>query len=114
MIYTHYDFLDLAPGASIARIETAYARVLERFGYGASESGQDMGGLVRAIHAAYEVLSDPDARRRYDVALAAEAARADAELAESLSRIEEQQRRGLRVVQDVPAQMARIFTAMAA
>src|SRR3974390_3059360 len=80
VIYTHYDYLDLAPGASTARIEAAYAQVLERFGYGGADLEQDMGGLVRMIHAAYEVLSDPQKRRRYDEELAREAALADAEL----------------------------------
>ena len=42
MNYTHYDYLDLAPGASAARIETAYAAVLERFQYGATDAGQDL------------------------------------------------------------------------
>ena len=59
MTYTHYDYLDLAPGASSARIEAAYAAVLERFQYGATDASQDMSGLVRMIHAAYEVLSSP-------------------------------------------------------
>ena len=80
MTYTYYDYLDLAPGASRARIDAAYASVLERFGYGATESGQDLSGLVRMIHAAYEVLSNPDARSRYDQQLARDAAFADAEL----------------------------------
>ena len=80
LIYTHYDYLDLVPGASTARIEAAYAQVLERFGYGGADIEQDMGGLVRMIHAAYEVLSDPQKRRRYDEELAREAALADAEL----------------------------------
>jgi DnaJ-class molecular chaperone len=80
VIYTHYDYLDLVPGASTARIEAAYAQVLERFGYGGADIEQDMGGLVRMIHAAYEVLSDPQKRRRYDEELAREAALADAEL----------------------------------
>jgi DnaJ-class molecular chaperone len=80
VIYTHYDYLDLAPGASTARIEAAYAQMLERFGYGGADMEQDMGGLVRMIHAAYEVLSDPQQRRRYDEELAREAALADAEL----------------------------------
>ena len=60
MNYTHYDYLDLAPGASPARIEAAYAAVLERFQYGATDAGQDLSGLVRMIHAAYEVLSSPE------------------------------------------------------
>ena len=86
MNYTHYDYLDLAPGASAARIEAAYAQLLERFGYGATEAGQDLGGLVRMIHAAYEVLSNPDSRRQYDATLDQEAAMADAELKAALDR----------------------------
>ena len=56
MTYTHYDYLDLAPGASPARIEAAYAAVLERFQYGAGDADQDLSGLIRMIHAAYDVL----------------------------------------------------------
>jgi DnaJ-class molecular chaperone len=72
--YTHYDYLDLAPGASTARIEAAYAQVLQRFQFGHTDAGQDLSGLVRMIHSAYRVLSDPDARRAYDEQLAHEAA----------------------------------------
>jgi DnaJ-class molecular chaperone len=82
--YTHYDYLDLAPGASPARIEAAYAAVLERFEYGATEAGQDLSGLVRMIHAAYEVLSNAERRRSYDMQLARDAAEADAELKSTL------------------------------
>jgi len=82
--YTHYDYLDLAPGASPARIEAAYAAVLERFQYGATEAGQDLSGLVRMIHAAYEVLSNAERRRSYDMQLAQDAAEADAELKSTL------------------------------
>ena len=66
MNYTHYDYLELPPGSSPARIEAAYAKLLERFGYGRSEAGQDMAGLVRMIHAAYDVLHDDAARAAYD------------------------------------------------
>ena len=111
MNYTHYDYLDLAPGASPARIEAAYAAVLERFQYGATDAGQDLSGLVRMIHAAYEVLSDPDRRRRYDAQLAHEAAEADAELKSTLDM---QPAFGARHVQDVPRRCARRFRALAA
>ena len=84
MSYTYYDYLELPPGASPAQIEARYVALLERFGYGTTDAGQDMSGLVRMIHAAYEVLSNPDARRSYDAALAQEAAMADAELKASL------------------------------
>ena len=109
MNYTHYDYLDLAPGAPRDRVEVAYARVLERFNYGASGS-QDLSGLVRMIHAAYAVLSDPDARRDYDAQLAREAAAADLELKDALdSRASVTSRR----VQ-VPAALHCIYSAAAA
>lgn len=111
MTYTYYDYLDLPPGASSARIETAYAQVLERFGYDASEAGQDLSGLVRMIHAAYETLSNADARRRYDNQLNQEAAMADAELKATL---DQQARRLPRRVQDVPVPLESVFRALAA
>ena len=84
--YTHYDYLEIAPGASPARIEAAYAQLLERFGYGVTGAGQDLSGLVREIHAAYDVLSHPDRRAAYDAALARQAEAADAELKSMLDR----------------------------
>src|SRR5512141_249480 len=84
--YTHYDWLDLAPGASPSRIDAAYTKLLERFGYGTTDAGQDLSGMVRLIHAAYETLSDPQARSAYDARLAQEAAMADAELKAALDR----------------------------
>lgn len=84
MNYTHYDYLDLAPGASTARVEAAYAQVLQRYQFGWTDAGQDLSGLVRRIHAAYQVLSDPAARHAYDEQLAKEAAVADEELKAAL------------------------------
>jgi DnaJ-class molecular chaperone len=43
-----------------------------------------MSGLLAMVHSAYKVLSDPEARQRYDAALAREAAMADAELKATL------------------------------
>ena len=111
MTYTYYDYLDLAPGASPARIEAAYAAVLERFEYGATDAGQDLTGLVRMIHAAYEVLSSPDSRRSYDAQLAHEAAEADAELKKTL---DARPAEGTRLVQDVPAALRATITPLAA
>ncbi|MFO1310891.1 MAG: hypothetical protein U1F41_02380 [Burkholderiales bacterium] len=111
MTYTYYDYLDLAPGASPARIEAAYAAVLERFQYGATEAGQDLSGLVRMIHAAYDVLSSPERRRSYDAQLAREAADADAELKKTL---DAQPVAGTRLVQDVPAALRSAITPLAA
>ena len=111
MTDTHYGYLDLAPGASPARIEAAYAAVLERFQYGASDASQDLSGLVRMIHAAYEVLSSPDRRRGYDSQLALQAAEADAELKSTL---DAQPVAGTRYVQDVPQSLRSVFTSLAA
>jgi DnaJ-class molecular chaperone len=109
--YTHYDYLDLAPGASTARIEAAYAQVLQRFQFGRTDTGQDLSGLVRMIHAAYRVLSDPDARRAYDEQLAREAAVADAELKAEL---DAQAQRPARHSQDVPAALRLVLNQLAA
>lgn len=103
MNYTHYDYLELAPGASRARIEAAYAALLERFRYGKTDAGQDLSGLVRMIHAAYEVLSDPQRRRAYDAELVQAAARADTELKHAL---DAQAAQLPRRVQDVPPGLA--------
>lgn len=111
MTYTHYDYLDLAPGASTARIEAAYAAVLERFNYGGTDNGQDLSGLVRRIHAAYEILSSPEQRQRYDAELARDAASADAELKAAL---DAQPVAGTRLVQDVPAALRNTAVTMAA
>jgi curved DNA-binding protein CbpA len=78
--YTHYDYLELAPGASRAAIDAAYARRLEQLGYGTRGAGNDHAALLRCVHQAYEVLADPIARKSYDARLAQEAALADAEL----------------------------------
>jgi DnaJ-class molecular chaperone len=109
--YTHYDFLEIAPGADSARVEAAYVALLERMSFGASESGQDLSGLVRRIHAAYDVLSDPDKREAYDAMLAAEAEEADIELK---SMLDKPGARSTRRVQDVPPPLAAAFAPMAA
>ena len=111
MSYTFYDYLDLPPGAAPTQIEANYVALLERFGYGTTEAGQDMSGLVRMIHTAYEVLSNSDARERYDAELMQEAAMADAELKASL----DQQASGTRRrVQNPPAALRNALSAVAA
>ena len=40
--YTHYDYLELAPGASRARIEAAYAALLERFSYARADGRREL------------------------------------------------------------------------
>ena len=111
MNYTHYDYLELAPGASPARIEAAYAAVLEKFQYGCTDAGQDLSGLVRMIHAAYDVLSHSERRRAYDAELAESAARADRELKAAL---DAQATTQGRFVQAVPPGLAAVVTKMAA
>jgi DnaJ-class molecular chaperone len=109
--YTHYDYLELAPGASRARIEAAYAALLERFQYGSTDAGQDLSGLVRLIHAAYEVLSDPARRQAYDAELASLAAQADHELKVLL---DAQAAQSFKRVQDVPPGLAAAVARIAA
>ncbi len=111
MNYTHYDYLDLAPDATPARIEAAYLALLERFGYGTTDAGQDMSNRVVMIHAAYNVLANPDARAGYDATLAREAAMADAELKATLDQRDSGARyRG----EDPPAWLDDTYAAIAA
>jgi len=102
--YTHYDFLDLPPGASAARIEAAY-QTIKRFNGGADDQ------LVRMIHEAYAVLSNPDRRDAYDGELERIAAAADAELKAAL---DAQGTRQSRRVQDVPIPLLTAISAWAA
>jgi DnaJ-like protein len=107
--YTHYDYLDIAPGADRARIETAYLALIEKLQYGQTDAGQDLSGLVRRIHTAYEVLSHSDQRAAYDAKLAQEAEEADWELKSLLD-----QPHTHRHVQEVPAEYIAAATALAA
>lgn len=111
MNYTHYDYLELAPCATPQRIEAAYAALLEHFQYGTTDAGQDLSGLVRMVHAAYSVLSDPAQRRAYDATLSKEAAEADAELQ---SQLDVQSLPGFTRVQKVPEPLAATLPELAA
>jgi DnaJ-class molecular chaperone len=108
--YTHYDYLELTPGASRARIEAAYAALLARLQLGDLGAATDMSNLVRMVHAAYQVLSSNEQRRAYDARLAEDADRADAELKTLL----DAQAYSPRRVQDVPASLAEAVTKIAA
>ena len=110
MSYTFYDYLDLPPEATAVQIEASYVALLERFGYGTTDAGQDMSGLIRMIHSAYEVLSNAESRQRYDADLMQEAAMADAELKASL----DQQSRRLHRVQNPPTALRNALAAVAA
>ena len=111
MNYTHYDYLELAPGATSSRIDAAYRALLERFQYGMTEAGQDLSGLVRMIHAANAVLSDPEQRKAYDERLTQEAAAADAELQ---SQLDAQALPGFTRVQQVPETLRAMLPELAA
>ena len=44
MVYTHYDYLELPPGASSTRIEAAYRNLRQRLNADADEA------MVRCLH----------------------------------------------------------------
>ena len=105
MDYTHYDFLDLPPGASAARIEAAYQTIKQRLNGDTDEQ------MIRMIHEAYTVLSDAERRQQYDQELQRVAAAADAELKNAL---DNQGSRPARRVQDVPMPLLTVVSAWAA
>lgn len=105
MLYTHYDYLDLPPGASPTRIEAAYRTLKQRL----NGHGDEM--MVRLIHEAYAVLSDNEQRHDYDAALQRAAAEADAELKACL---DERSGMSSRYAQDVPAPLVAAMRAWAA
>ena len=105
MLYTHYDYLELPPGASSTRVEAAYRTLKQRLKGGADEA------MVRLIHEAYAVLSDPKRRQGYDESLKRAAEEADAELKACL---DEKGARVTRYVHDVPMTLVAEVTAWAA
>ena len=104
--YTYYDYLDLPPGASAARIEAAYQTIKQRLEAHTDET------LVRLIHEAHALLSDPEQRHVYDEELERSAAQADAELKALLD--EEAKKPRPRRVQDVPTPLLAAIRAWAA
>jgi DnaJ-class molecular chaperone len=105
VLYTHYDYLELPPGVSTARIEAAYQLIKERL------NGHSDENLVRMIHQAYRVLSNPEQRRSYDQLLKSAADEADVELKACLDEVAGSRRRH---VQDVPGPFLVAVTAWAA
>ena len=105
MDYTHYDYLELPPGASTARIEAAYQTIRQRM------NGHTDPKLVKLLHDAYIVLSDPDLRHEYDAELRRIAKEADRELKRLL---DQESTRVPRRVQDVPAPLLAVLNAWAA
>src|ERR1039457_3800149 len=102
MDYTHYDFLDLPPGASMARIEAAYQTIKQRL------NGYSDEQMIRMIHEAYTILSNAERRQQYDQELQRVAAAADAELKNAL---DNQGSRPARRVQDVPMPLLTVVSA---
>ena len=105
MDYTHYDYLELPPGASAARVEAAYQTIRQRL------NGHSDAKLVALIDAAYTVLSDAGQRHAYDQELERVAADVDLELKVLL---DAQATRLPRRVQDVPAPLVAVMSAWAA
>ena len=63
-----YVILGLEPGASPAEIKRAYRRLARRYHPGINPGDRAAEVLFQRISDAYETLSDPDRRRRYDAA----------------------------------------------
>jgi DnaJ-class molecular chaperone len=105
VLYTHYDYLELPPGASTARIEAAYLLIKERLNGHSDES------LVRKIHEAYSVLSSPEQRHSYDEVLNRAAKEADRELKNYLDELVTPR---VRHVQEVPSALRVAMAAWAA
>ena len=69
---TLYQILNVAPDADAEQIRTAYRTLARQYhpDYNPDDAGAE--GVFKAITRAYEVLSDPTRRARYDQALAKE------------------------------------------
>lgn len=71
---THYDVLEVSPQASAPTIRAAYKSLMQRH-HPDRLAAVDAQQQARRINLAYEVLSDPGQRARYDAGLAAASAR---------------------------------------
>lgn len=72
---SHYDVLEVSPRASAPTIRAAYKSLMQRHHPDRLPSA-DAQHQAQRINAAYEVLSDPELRRRYDASLAPTRSRA--------------------------------------
>jgi DnaJ-class molecular chaperone len=105
MDYTHYDYLELPPGASAARVEAAYQTLRQRV------NGDADATLLSKVQQAYIVLSDARLRQAYDAYLQRIADEADLELKVVL---DQNTTRLPRRVQEVPAPLVAVLSAWAA
>lgn len=68
---THYDVLEVSPQASTPTIRAAYKSLMQRHHPDRLQASAIAQQQAQRINAAYEVLADPEQRRRYDASLAA-------------------------------------------
>lgn len=64
---SHYEVLGVVPSASVDEIKKAYRKLALRYHPDKSNNCPDSEEKFKGISKAYEILSDPEARRRYDV-----------------------------------------------
>jgi molecular chaperone DnaJ len=62
---THYDTLEVSPGANQAEIKQAYRRLAKQFHPDSNQTTANH-DRIAAINAAYEILGDPQQRQSYD------------------------------------------------
>ena len=64
---SHYEVLGVVPSASIEEIKKAYRKLALRYHPDKANNCPDSEEKFKDVSKAYEILSDPEARRRYDV-----------------------------------------------
>jgi molecular chaperone DnaJ len=64
----HYQILELTPTATVEEIKLSYRRLAKKYHPDLNQNGGDRDSIIR-INAAYEILSDPRKRQRYDLEL---------------------------------------------
>ena len=64
---SHYEVLGVVPTASVDEIKRSYRKLALRYHPDKSNNCPDSEEKFKVISKAYEILSDPEARRRYDV-----------------------------------------------
>jgi curved DNA-binding protein CbpA len=70
---THYDQLGLTPQASVRVVEQSFLRLARK--YDPAAPGNNSAGALaeyQAVHDAYKILSNAEARRSYDLTLRAQ------------------------------------------